>query len=377
MRLHLLKILPVILVCLPLGGCWDSQELEERLSVTAVAVDQDKGDKDQLVVNMEIPIPVNNTAAGSDGSGAVPAQILTGRGHTFSDAVSDVYYQSNQHLTFGDTRLIIIGEQLAKKGISKLLDAFGRDPEFRRREFMIVAKGDAQHFLKVKSPERVAAEYVIAFLKDKIGDRLILEHRGLNRFYTDKANPAKEPALNYLSADGHTVKWEGLAVFKGTKMLGTLNRIESRSVVQLHDGTLGEEMNTLCIEKPGYIAIKPSAVKRKIRIGNRKGRAVFRITIKVLGDIVEQSCIGDLHQPTVLDRLSHHVAKAYENQAMNSMKIMQKNFRSDICGLGNRIRAFHPKWWNEMNWTDEDFSKADVSIKYEVILKRPGVRIGI
>ncbi|SDW03051.1 spore germination protein KC [Marininema mesophilum] len=369
--MRLLKFLPVILVCLLLGGCWDSQELEDRLSVTGIAIDQDK---DQLVVSILTPIPQNNMGI-SGGATATqqPVQIFTGRGKTLSDATNDIRFQSNKRVTFGDTRLIIISEKVAKQGLSNLLDAFGRNPEFRRREYMIVAKGEAQHFFQLRSPlESNPAGYIISFLKNKSEDELIMKKKGLNHFFIDEANPVDQPILNYLSIDGQKVRWNGVAIFKEEKMVGILNRIESRSLLQINHNGTGEDLVTPCKVKPGLIAIQPNIVTSKVRFGNRKGRAVFRIMVNVKALVKEMTCSVNLDDPKSLQKVSRHVEKAYEIQAMNTVKKAQQ-LRSDIYGLGNFIRTYHPTWWKKLNWST-DFSKADISIKYKVVINPLGVR---
>ncbi|SFS51084.1 Ger(x)C family spore germination protein [Marininema halotolerans] len=372
-RRHLLRMLPIILICLTLGGCWDSREIEDRVSVIATAIDEK--DK-EIVLNVQVPIPKNVAGSGSQGGGGgKPVQTFTGQGMTISDAIDDIHYKANQRVFFGNNRLLIIGESLAKRGLSGVLDALGRNPEFRRREFIVVAKGRAADFIKAKPDlEQVPTEYVLTMLQNGIRDGLYIQE-GLNDFYIDLTNPGNQPVLNYMSVKGKDVKWSGIAVFKQTQMKGILNRAESRSVLQIRGRERGEDIDTECIEKPGMISFRPREVKRKVRIDKRKGHVVFHITLTVKGAIIEKTCDVNVDNKKTLEELSHRIASKYEEGARQTLKKVQGVFRSDSYRLGNQVRAFHPSWWKNMNWGD-DFAKSEISIDYKVIILRSGMKSG-
>ncbi|PTX61224.1 spore germination protein KC [Melghirimyces profundicolus] len=365
----------VITGCLVLmGGCWDAREIEERTSVAAMALDKTG---EGYEVTVQIPNPLKIVGSGGSGGGGgeggqAAVQLLSGKGETFSDALDEIQFQSNQDLYLGGSRLILISEKLAKYGLHDILDGLRRRPEIRRRQWPIVVKGKAQNALQANPKlEQIPMEYILNMLETGIRDgRFVRE--GLNDLYVNLANPARQPALNLIEVQKEQITWIGTAIFNKERMVGSLNRKESGPLLRIRKGRSGETMDVSCGKAPGKVTFRPKELEKKIRIREAEGRIKIRVDIDVRGSIVEKTCDLDLSDEKALNQVKRTIKKMSDQRADLLVEKAQKELKTDIFNFGDKIRAYHPDLWGRIDWKKE-FPRADIDVHFNAIIRRTGI----
>lgn len=53
---------------------------------------------------------------------------------------------------------------------------------------------------------------------------------------------------------------------------------------------------------------------------------------------------------------------------------IQNEFKSDILGLGVRLRAFHFDLWKQVDW-EREFPNVDIRISYSIEMRRTGMEM--
>lgn len=370
MRHPLRSVLLCLLSVSLLSGCWDAREVEERTSVVAVAVDRHK---DGYEITLQVPIPINIVGAGGGGGSGDTVQVFSGTGKTLTDTLDDIRNQINQPLFFGHTRLILFGEELAKKGIGKLLDGMRRHPDIRRRQWPVVVKGKAKDALKAKPElEQIPMEYLVTMVESGVRDGRYASEE-LGQVFINLSNRAKQPVLNYMEISPKKIKWLGLALFKEDRMVGHLSREGSQSLLRIRDKELGETANIPCGNRQGRLVFQPKEMDRKIRVKQREGRLPeIEVHIKMKGGIVERTCDLDLSQPGIYKKMNRWVASRYEWTSKKTIRKVQKELKTDVFQFGNQIRSFHPDLWRKLDW-DQVFPEVPIRVTYEVNVRRIGL----
>lgn len=362
------KLACLLISLILLGGCWDAREIEDRVLVAAMAIDRHpKG----VEVSIQVPIPLkivgSGGAAGEGGQESV--QVFSGTGKTMYEAVNQIQFQVNRRLFFGSNRLLLVGEDLAREGLSPYLDAFKRNFQIRRKLWTVVIKGKAKKALEINPKlEQVPIEYVITMLETGISDGYF-PRVGLNDFYVALANPAKQAVLNYL--DPESVRWIGTAIFQQDRMVGTLNSQETLSLVHIRDRQVGEPLSVPC-GRSGKIVFTPDKIRRHIRVYQKKGPPTIQVTLDLNGEIVEKTCSDDLRNKSVRNRFDRSLKRAYQKKAEHVSQLLQRKMNSDAYQLGDTIRAYYPKLWEKIDW-DKEFPHAVIKIKYNVKTLRNGL----
>ncbi|MDR6227237.1 Ger(x)C family spore germination protein [Desmospora profundinema] len=367
MRFHKGLVVAMIITLLP--GCWDAREIEDRTAVVATAIDTHP---EGYEVTVQIPIPMKIVGGGEGGGdgGQEAVEILSGEGSTVSDALDEIQAKSNQDVFFGNNRLILIGEEMAKKGIGQMLDSLRRNPEIRRRQWPVVVKGKAKDTLGVNTKlEQVPMEFILSMLENGIRDGLFVRE-GLNDLFEDLSNPAKEPVVNYITVVKDDILWSGVAVFRGDRMVGKFDRKVSRAVIHIGYGDMGEPTDASCIKVPGEIVFAPKELKRRVKILEDGEKLRIRVQIDMRGDITERTCQIDLSSDDNLAVLEKSVERVYERRARHTIRRAQA-VGSDIFNFGDIIRARHPGRWRAMDW-EKEFPDVEVDVNYKVTIRRFG-----
>jgi len=360
-----------ILLVTMLTGCWDQREIEERTSIVALAIDEDPtGYK----ISVQVPNPIKIFGAGGGGGGGggeEAVEMLIGRGETLMEAMNDIQNQTNQEIFLGHTRLVLIGEKVAKKGIWPLIDGFRRHPAIRRRLWPLVVKGEAQSVLQVKTRlEQIPTVFIMDMVDSGVRDGSMADMT-LGRLYKALYDPAVDPYLNYIQAEKDTVRWLGLALFKKDKMVGTLNTQESAILLQARESKSGDPVSVSCPDRKGEIVFQPDRVKTKYQINKMNNNVRIQVRMRVDGKITEKTCPIDLSQNGTIEKMEKSLGGWYERMGNSVLRKIQKDLKTDVLGLGNKIHAFHPTIWKSLNWKKQ-YPNAQIDLNYQVEIRRVG-----
>ena len=134
-----ISILALYLLLILFSGCMRSVQLNERAIVQAVGLDWKDS---EYALTMQIFDP--EAARGDDTSGG---KMLRVTGKTISQAMRNANLKQGQEIFWGHTKLIIIGEQIAKDGIESVMAYFNADAQSRPNIDVLIADGEAGEVL--------------------------------------------------------------------------------------------------------------------------------------------------------------------------------------------------------------------------------------
>ncbi|NLM36833.1 MAG: hypothetical protein GX202_01750 [Firmicutes bacterium] len=138
----LFALLPLLLM-----GCWDIEDLNDRLLVLAAGVDQVEGGR----LRLSLQVPIVEELLPSFGSPQVseePFAVLTGEGESVFAAVPTLQSKVQWTLFFGQLKAVLIAEELAAAGLKSSIDSFWRHPGVPPQAHVFLVKGEAVTMLK-------------------------------------------------------------------------------------------------------------------------------------------------------------------------------------------------------------------------------------
>jgi spore germination protein KC len=372
-----------VIVCffplVALSGCWDRQEIEERTSVLAIGLDKVENHQGMLRMSVQVPIPkkISGSTPGQGGAGGKEAvKVMSSTGFTVAEASRNLQKRLNQELFYGHTRVVAISEGLAREGVDKIVDALRRTPQMRRLLWPIVVKGEALPLLKSNPKlEQIPIVFVMDLLNNnaKMGS---LPSDTLGEFYINLSDSTREPDMNIMEATPDEVKWVGLAIFQGGKMVGQLTPREVTTLLHIRDKKKGGTLNINCPEggENKGIAYRPKTIKTKKTYEKMGGKMAAHIQVRLEGDILESQCQLDLSQPKNSMKVQQAFNRELEKRADKLIQHVQKDLGQDVFGFGTDVRAHHPEWWDSEKWKS-DFSKMEIDVHYDVLIRRMGMEL--
>lgn len=355
-------------------GCWNYVGLDEMTVIAGMAID--KKDEEYLL-SFEIYDLQKTTS-----QDPVKPAIIEATGETIFEAVRNAKKRSANKLYFADAQIIIISEQIAREdGINSILNWFQKDPEIRENLPVVISKEkSAASILKAKGLTNMVISNDIHAIINK--DQEITgssEKIALYEIYNVLNTPGMSltlPAIHLTENDNQKIsELNGIAVFKGDKLIEYLSDEDVKyyllakgklkgSVITFNTNLNANEttMSNISLEikqcsaSRKYLSLDPNNFK--IRIGIQMDVVIDEIRDQ--NKKLDEKDIGKLEKEA-----NNNVKQEVEKV----IKKIQKNYNSDILGLGNTLYKTNPRKWNEI---EEEFNSQFQNIEIEI---KPDIKI--
>lgn len=380
----LLSILVISIIFLT--GCWSKRELNELSMVTAIGIDKNKNG---YIVSAQVINP--SEVAGETKSNRTSVVTYRTEGKTIFEGLRRLTLKFPRKLYVAHLRILVLGENLARDGISKVLDLFSRNHEVRTDFYILVAKNtEAEKVLDILTPtEEIPANKIYTALETSERVWAPTHAVKLDELIKDIISEGKNPILTGVILDGdHEVgtdikniqkvnvptllKIGSLGVFRGDKLVGWLNERESRGY-NIIMGNVENSVLTIPWEDGGKLAIEVLRTKTKVRGKVKNGKPSIYIDNKAEFEVGEVACLIELTKTENIEKIEKILEKTTKERIREALRRAQKDFKSDIFGFGEAIHRADPKAWKELkkNW-NEEFEKVPVNIKVTIDIKGMG-----
>lgn len=362
-------------------GCWNRAELNEKAIIAGYGVDLVEDQDDlrltaQIIISEAASAPL---AGGGGAEGVEPVEIVSRTGKTIFDIDRDLVLETGRKLFDSHCHVIIIGEDAAKQGIDRFLDFFTRDHEFRRRNWVLVAKGTAKEVLEAKLKLEKIPSFGISKLIIAGGVTSKVVAVDLKSFIELISSKTTSPFATGIEVieekDGEMgLRLIDTAVFKDYKLKGWLGRKETRGLRWVL-GTVQSGIIEVKVPKKAerYISIEilraSSEIKPEIKNGN--------LTISV--EITHQGRIGEQPPGTGLETfegvkiIQKKVDEIIKDEIYAVINKAQAQ-NTDIFAFGEVVYRKYPKEWKTMkNDWDTIFPNLQVSVEVDTTIINPGL----
>lgn len=372
----------ILFICLFLiTGCHNYNELEDLSICTAIAIDleDDKYKVTYMIAN-------SKKSDVSSKEGEAQTILYSGTGDSIDEAIQEISLISPKVLYIGHLSVMVISDEVAKKGISNILDYLLRNQESRKKfDIVLTQETKAIDVIKILSPlENFPSKNILSNLDSSeqiqslsnltdfnnfVGT--ILEE-GVNPFLSsisvigDPEKGSKLDSLEKTTADTY-LKVNTIGLFKDNKLVAFANKDETLGSNFLRNYVSKALLTIPC--EDNYINFDIDESKTDIKVKYEDDISVD-IKVTTRAAINEVNCPIDLKNTKAMNELEKKVSDKITSIIDKSITLAQKN-KTDIFGFGNRIYRKNPKKWKEImnTWNDEIFPNLDykIDVKFEVI----------
>lgn len=367
-------------------GCIGKREINDLAIVMAVGIDKGK-EENMIKITAQVARPADargQTGAPSGNTGD-PVWSASAEGTSIFEAIRNLTSFSSRRVFWAHNYVIVINEEVAKEGISDIIDFFTRNPELRMRTWVVVTPNEASEViatmtgLEVISGEALYKLFRYSSISAAAPRTQMLDLQAA--FLSESTEPVlakielKERKMdNKKSEQNATVKQVELAgtgVFKGDKLVGYLTPDESRALLpfieKLQTGVVvlpcpKDPTQPLSIElKSQTFSVKPSYEDKK---------PSFKVNLKTYTSIVEAGCPFTLDNEDEVNDLEKELKEKLKTELETVVKKAQEEYKADFLELGKVFNNQHPSEWNEIkeNWEDV-FPTAKVEINVDAMIK--------
>jgi len=401
------------LTLLFLTGCFGSRETDETFYVLAMGFD--KGEKDNMVVTVSIANP--KTIAGMDGGGSAKGEgknVVVQSVETYGPltGIEQLGTSTSRHLSLLHTKAYIFSEDMAREGLGSWFSTLSRYYELRATSYVFVCRGKAKDFLeKNQPPLELSPTKQYELIGSLSAAHGLYQNSMFKEFYQDYKSWSIQPSLplaaiheggletakpgvveggeqtlgKYVAGEvpitgENKAQFDGTAVFRGDKMVGTLNGEETRFYLMLR----GQFENGFLLILDPLVA-EPSGIGLSVHQArspkyatrfNEDGSVTVDVDIYLEADLAAMLSGINYESPGNKPILEEAFSENIREGCQKLIERTQEEFKSDIFGFGEQVKGH---FWTVQSWRNFDwlqkYPEAQVNVTVHTRIRRTGLQL--
>ncbi|WP_419955328.1 Ger(x)C family spore germination protein [Neobacillus niacini] len=358
----LLMILPIMLT-----GCWDQRLLVNRTLVNGVSYD--------LTEDGKITAAVRALHIQSKGGGLFEIQdeLVGAKRPTIVGLGLDLDSTIPGELDASKAHVIIIGEDLAKKGIHPFMEFYYRNRDSYLSSKIVIGKGTGKEILSVEKEKSPIAFAILQLLESAESDTVIPKK---NTFivWNNILDPGKDMLLPYLERTAaDKVDVAGVALFNGDKYTGkSISKDKSGLLLSLMNQLSKNNRMALIIgsEKNGRsISFSTRDISRNLEVQvTQDEKITCKIDLKMNIEVI--SYPQDFKNEINIKKINQDLSEEFTKKAKEITDTLLKA-NCDAFGIGRQISSYHPELWNKINW-DQEYKNVQIEPVVKVNIIKTG-----
>lgn len=336
-----ISILALYLLLVLFSGCMRSVQLNERAIVQAVGLDWKDS---EYALTMQIFDP--EAAQGDDTSGG---KMLRVTGKTISQAMRNANLKQGQEIFWGHTKLIIIGEQIAKDGIESVMAYFNADAQSRPNIDVLIADGEAGEVLSEPLDSTILPVLSTKMMLEGYQDNGKLVRSQLRGILGSLENPAVGAYLPMAAFSGDEenpgIQIVGTAILRDGRIAGTFSPEETRGILWAA-GEVGKTQLTLEDNGLGVTTLDVVDSDVTVTVHIRDGMPFYEVLIQIKSNVSEElSPIQGLSLAERCDRYEKEQQQLVSQETEHALERLFHELSCDALGYANVLMQQQPEYW--------------------------------
>lgn len=364
------KIFAIIIMIsnILLSGCWSSREIN-TLAI-AVCTGIDKTDNGYLITHQVIN---PKAVALKKNVNQAPVIVYSAEDKDIFQAYRKMTTECPRKIYNSHLRMVVLGEEVAKEGIEKILDIYARDHEFRTDFFFAIAKGTtANNVLSILTTLEVIPGVEMYYsLKTSESAWAPTKSIKIVELINDLLADGKNPVITGIEvtqgvSDSNStnalmktnaikrLKYDSLGVFKKDKLVGWLSEDEAKGFNYI----IGNVENTVgysYLNNDVKITFEATKVSSSIKASLKNGKPSIDVEIRVTQNVGAVTGDFDVSKEENKKTLNDISKQKITILCEEALKKTQNELETDIFGFGEAIHRKYPKLWDKLkdNWNNE------------------------
>jgi spore germination protein len=367
MQVRTISYFFIIIYCfLALTGCWDAEDIQEKNIATSVVTDYDNG---KYYLWIEIAKIKGIKQTGEVQKGKESFSILKSEGTSLIETRDEIDRKSDRPIYLGATRIIILTDRLAEKGIEEYMNRIRGTIDYRKTIDVANTSSSPDEFLKIIPENDISVGFSMEnTLKnmDDNGNGIHVSVGDILQYLSVKKAGFIIPKVD-IKEDEHI--FTGYSVFKNAKKIGFIPAEERKGLIYLI--AKNPKFNYEVEYKDEKLAMNTLLKKRKINPIFEQGKLTFEVTLEFEGqiDYMEKVISIDYEDEKKLEKALESLIKVDIDQALDKA---QKVFSCDYLEFYKYFRIHYPEAFKNIDW-NEVFSKSKIAVQIHTDIKAAGM----
>ncbi|PAD16333.1 Ger(x)C family spore germination protein [Shouchella clausii] len=381
MKAKIQKTMIMVVSFFLLSGCWDRWELNQLSLIVGIAVDKEG---DDYVLTMQAMNPAE-IASQETGRGYAQGMDVREKSETIHESLRKMIQKTPRRSFVSQLKVLILSEDVARDGLDHVLDFFYRDHEMRSDFFVLISKDTAaENILNVLTPlENLSAQSLFDSVEFSGRSYSSTKKLTMDRLFYEIKAVGIDPSIMGVTVSGDIqqgrtkknveqnmaaafVETNGLAIFKGSKMITWLSQPHSKDIEYLNSGIENSVKSFTC-PGGGNIALEIHSNNPAIKMELKDGMPSVTYDLSLEATISEVDCVDlDLSVPSSYEQVEKQAQTEMEANIHEAIVATQQA-GSDILGIGQELYRKFPDYWEQIQ--DDWYSiYQDLDIKINIAI---------
>ncbi|HZK20868.1 MAG TPA: Ger(x)C family spore germination protein [Oscillospiraceae bacterium] len=351
-------------------------EIVDLMIIQGIGIDKSTNG---FIVTIEAINNVKNATVKGEGLIEKVSKIFVSEAESVAQALEDAIRISGREPLFAHNRVLIIGEETAKEGLSGMLDFFVRDYNAKPTVLLAIAKdATAQELLQIEMNNEIIVSLLLENIlteSHKHGNALrVRMFEGINWFMDDTHNLAVPAVLIKEDAKENMLMVSGTAVFdKRNKLVGYLNDMETLGIaIFQHDFYKG--FFNVYTSDGSNVTLRIENLRHAIKVvyEDEKVKLNFKVIAKCNIKGVESKMTNDITLEKA-DEIARLAEKRIAQIVASTVNAARNELKVDLMHIGKRLWITDVVAFESIreDWL-EKLGSSDVQITTKVTIKRSG-----
>lgn len=371
--------LVLLIFILPLSGCWDKVEIEQRAIINSMFIE--KGDnehggnpsgdinKGKIKVTFGILIP----SAQGQGKDMGYSRVI--QGDDMPQVLSRLGEETSRVPFYGQTRMLIFSSDFLKQKdcFKKLLDFIDRDPSVNTQMRILATKSKTKEITDIEARlESSTTQHIIGILNnaERYSSTVSVSLENLIDDLRESDGAGVLPLLEVLP-DNQTFRVDELGLIKDYTYLTEVPSEIVRQYKIITNTFTGGRQQVEFEEKTLSVYIYNCKSKMKLKPGN--GNLGFKVTVDAEGSI-EGFCFDkNVMEKDIIEKMETTLENQMEKELEEATEYFQKKIGYDYLGFEEYLKKYKPKVYKkyENSW-EEQFKNAEIEYEVAFHIRRRG-----
>ncbi|MFF3022222.1 Ger(x)C family spore germination C-terminal domain-containing protein [Gottfriedia sp. NPDC057948] len=359
----------ILLLLLPLlTGCWDRLPLRNLQFVDIAGFDWNEKNRE-----IELDYVITNIKSTGPGSGEPIGETIELKGPNVVEAVTQGQYIDQAPFLGINTGIYLMSESFVKKDPILQLNFLLHAPYASINAPVVIFQGDLLTFLKTTPKQNGKFTGNFFRFNRELDKNNIINSVTMMQLLQSKEDELSNFAIPVMKQNEKGTELVGALLFKHGKDTEVELNKEQLSMIRLLTGKAnGRQRYSGKLEK---VSEEKNAY-RSYSFSFKKGTSTIRVipqskrppkvNLNANIEIVVIKLGKSYHQldAKYVNKTEKELGKQLDKKALETIQIMQKA-NCDLLGIGERIKAFHPKTWKNINW-EKDYPKMQIKPHFKV-----------
>ncbi|NLC52762.1 MAG: Ger(x)C family spore germination protein [Firmicutes bacterium] len=329
------------------SGCWD-QKLVKQTGF-ALQMGFELSPEHKLLITSSYPA-IGAKERDQD-------EIVSAEGHLLLEVGNKQKTTSAKVISYGKVQQILFSKDLAALGIQQIMEILERAPLNPPVSYVVIVDGSPKELLEKAetfTTKPRSTLYINQLLLNNINSATTPDtctYDFIIRYFA----PGLDPITPLVKLETDGIRVLGSALFAGDKLVGTIDPQQTAFLLAM----MGQFKNADLVFDPLAPEKNPSLKKglaltnvksrRKIQVSVENERPVADIALAFTASLIEYHRDA-LDQPSVQKKIEEQLAEQIKQACLEIIRYTQE-IGSDPMGIGDRIRAKYPAYWQQVDWS--------------------------